>query len=280
VSPSSFSLQGPHSTENPPILTYPRPETESYILHLASLLSSDQPPHKSLSILDLCTGTGCIPLLLLHSLLNAPTTRDIPISLHGIDISPTAIALARANLHHNTTTHPNLPTPSPSHNHSLTFSQHDIFSPTLIPHTTPFLPPHNHHHPLDLLISNPPYISPHAFNTTTARAVRNHEPKLALVPPPPGTHYQKTHPADVFYARLLDLVGHFKPRRVLMEVGSLAQAVRVVQLAEGSEYGRVEIWRDEPSAGDRGEREVVAGRKVVVRGEGRGRAVYLERVGG
>ncbi|KAL2144281.1 hypothetical protein VTI28DRAFT_9269 [Corynascus sepedonium] len=61
----------------------PRPETEAYTLYLASILSHSQPPTHSLSILDLCTGTGCIPLLLLHSLLTYPSTRDIPIHIHG-----------------------------------------------------------------------------------------------------------------------------------------------------------------------------------------------------
>lgn len=289
--------------EGPSILTDPRPETESYILHLATILSSDQRPPKSLSILDLCTGTGCIPLLLLHSLLNSPTTHHIPISLHGVDISPAAIALARANQHHNTTTHANIPPPSASHPYNLTFSEHDIFSPTLIPSLSPLLASQSSspNPQLDLLISNPPYISQHDFHHTTARSVRNHEPKLALVPPFPPPPIPTTdtnttttlapqpnpnpnpHPADTFYHHLLTLLPPFRPKRLLMEVGSLAQAMRVVQLASEPEYGlrelgygTVEIWRDEPAAGDKGEREFVAGREVVVRGVGRGRAVYLE----
>jgi hypothetical protein len=100
----------------------------------------------------------------------------------------------------------------------------------------------------------------------------------------------------VFYARILEIAGIFKPKRVLMEVGGWEQALRVVQLVlsngtakrgnggdgnqegDGSGYKVVEVWRDEPSAGDKGERVVFAGREVVVRGEGRGRAVYLSRV--
>ena len=39
----------------------PRPETEAYTLHIAALLAQDQPAPASLTILDLCTGTGCIP---------------------------------------------------------------------------------------------------------------------------------------------------------------------------------------------------------------------------
>ncbi|KAF6241405.1 hypothetical protein HO173_000115 [Letharia columbiana] len=78
----------------------PRPETENITTHLASLLlSPPSRPQHPLRILDLCTGTGCIPLLL-HSLL-AP---HIPsLHLHGVDVSPAALNLAAKNLSHNIT---------------------------------------------------------------------------------------------------------------------------------------------------------------------------------
>lgn len=66
-----------------------------------------------------------------------------------------------------------------------------------------------------------------------------------------------------------------------MEVGGWEQAVRVVGMVfegGGGGVGRyeVEVWRDEPAVvGGEGERVEVAGREVVVRGVGRGRAVYL-----
>ncbi|EEH41332.2 hypothetical protein PAAG_03618 [Paracoccidioides lutzii Pb01] len=82
----------------------PRPETESYTTRTANLLlskfkfkseSDKHPP--TLRILDLCTGTGCIPLLL-HSLL-APAFPQLQIC--GVDISARALELARENLEHN-----------------------------------------------------------------------------------------------------------------------------------------------------------------------------------
>ncbi|EEH50129.1 uncharacterized protein PADG_06208 [Paracoccidioides brasiliensis Pb18] len=82
----------------------PRPETESYTTRTANLLlskfkfkseSQEHPP--ALRILDLCTGTGCIPLLL-HSLL-APAFPQLQIC--GVDISARALELARENLEHN-----------------------------------------------------------------------------------------------------------------------------------------------------------------------------------
>ncbi|KAK3297050.1 S-adenosyl-L-methionine-dependent methyltransferase [Chaetomium fimeti] len=266
-----------------PGVLIPRPETEAYTLHLATLLSQSHPPPPSLTIVDLCTGTGCIPLLLLHS-IQAALPRTTAITIHGVDISPRAIALARANHAHNPPPSPFLP------HHTLTFHQYDIFSPTHDPNS----PPDKPHPTVDLLVCNPPYISPRDFARATARAVRNHEPRRALVPAPPQQQQQQQRadryaawcrrPEDVFYARLLEIAAYARPRRVLMEVGGWEQAVRVVGLVFGKQgeggFGvggyEVEVWRDEPAAGDRGERVEVAGREVVVRGVGRGRAVYLK----
>lgn len=76
----------------PPILI-PRPETEEWAIHLASLLhpTPSTPPGRRLRILDLCTGTGCIPLLLCAS-LPAGT-----VQARGVDILPEAVELAREN---------------------------------------------------------------------------------------------------------------------------------------------------------------------------------------
>lgn len=286
-----------------------------------------------LSVLDLCTGTGCIPLLLLHSLLHSLPS-PIPIHIHGVDVSPHAVNLARQNHAHNVSLN-HLPRASSSSPYTLTFSQLDIFSPSLIPHLESHLlaqfpkdqQPAQNQPKLDLLISNPPYISRKEFARSTARAVRNYEPRLALVPPhfpllapspfpspSPSTTTTPTtsnpdlsntpqqryncRPEDVFYARLLEIAHTLQPKRVLMEVGGWEQAVRVVGLVAAQDpgaYETVEIWRDEPAysssssslsssssaatgAHNRGTEEVdVAGRVVRVRGEGKGRAVYLVR---
>ncbi|KAK3901490.1 S-adenosyl-L-methionine-dependent methyltransferase, partial [Staphylotrichum tortipilum] len=244
---------GPLEIRCKPGVLIPRPETEAYTLHLATLLPRTTPT-TPLTILDLCTGTGCIPLLLLH-------THPGPLTLHALDISPSSISLARLNhrLH-----------PSPSPSSTLTFHLADIFSPS--PCSFP-LPPNGE---VDLLTSNPPYISPHHYSHTTARSVRNHEPRLALVPPEHihtadlARGGQRCRQDDVFYARLLDLAETTRAKRVFFEVGGVQQARRVVEMvlerAEGEGekgYGTVEIWRDEPGAGERGERVVVGGREVV-----------------
>lgn len=145
----------------------------------------------------------------------------------------------------------------------------------------------------DVLICNPPYISPWGFTHQTERSVRKYEPKLAQVPMvatyPPGKHEQ---PEDVFYARLLDLGVEKGARVMLFEVGDLAQAWRVVRMALDHHRERkskqektvvVEIWRDWPDAAPL-ENEatsgvVKAGREsieVKIRGSGHGRSVFIQ----
>ncbi|KAK3359762.1 S-adenosyl-L-methionine-dependent methyltransferase [Lasiosphaeria hispida] len=245
-----------------PGVLIPRHETEAYTTELAQILVRHQPSSSTpLSILDLCTGTGCIALGLL-SLLPSP------VHIHGIDISPTAISLANTNLHHNTRL--GLLPPQPS---SIHFTPADIFSPFLLPFLT--------QPTWDLLISNPPYISRGAFARETARAVRNYEPRLALVPDRDGeTAVLGCASEDVFYARLLQLAGILAPRRVFFEVAGIEQAARVVDMVRGDArlsgfYPQVEIWRDSPH--EEYEMQRVRNYEVPFRGSGGARGVYLCR---
>ena len=77
----------------------PRPETEDWTIRLASLLE-DRFPVKDggerttvLRMLDLCTGTGCIPILLSHLRRQAG---GITVA-YGVDISTDAVSLAWEN---------------------------------------------------------------------------------------------------------------------------------------------------------------------------------------
>ncbi|KAL8965244.1 MAG: hypothetical protein Q9197_006602, partial [Variospora fuerteventurae] len=173
----------------------PRPETEAWASHLAALIlnpsfsfphGGDQP---SLRILDLCTGTGCIALLL-HSLLHR-THHSLQIL--GIDISPRAVALAHCNLHHNTAKN----RLHRSAREQVRFEEADVFNSGKIWDTK-----------WDIVVANPPYISPDDFNRTTARSVRNWEPKLALVPGSSSDagvmgEADKEQAGDAFYPRVM-----------------------------------------------------------------------------
>jgi methylase of polypeptide subunit release factors len=99
----------------------------------------------------------------------------------------------------------------------------------------------------DVLISNPPYISPSAYWKTTTRSVRGFEPKLALVPAS-KTRLDDTQQGDMFYPRLLDIARDVKAKIVLLEIGGLEQAVRVAQFARSlNTFEGIEIWRDSPN---------------------------------
>jgi release factor glutamine methyltransferase len=68
----------------------PRPDSETVVeAALAALDAAEVPRDRSLAILDLGTGTGCLLLALLREL---PAARGL-----GVDISPAACAVARAN---------------------------------------------------------------------------------------------------------------------------------------------------------------------------------------
>jgi release factor glutamine methyltransferase len=69
----------------------PRPETEEWALRLAALLHPHVAARPQTRILDLCTGTGCVPLLLCAEW--TPHT----VAALGVDMSSDALTLAREN---------------------------------------------------------------------------------------------------------------------------------------------------------------------------------------
>ncbi|EQL32310.1 hypothetical protein BDFG_05538 [Blastomyces dermatitidis ATCC 26199] len=222
----------------------PRPETEAYTTRVANLLLSKFAPAKrkhkhehehehdrfkhlpNLRILDLCTGTGCIPLLL-HSLLSPVFPK---LQIRGVDISPRALRLARDNLKHNI----KLGRLDERAREEVSFVRGDVLSELgagdnlhlasnavwrggKLAHfttaaggnfssssssssnisTPTSTSPETDTNTITILLSNPPYISPAQFtNGTTTRSVRKFEPKLALVPPPRAIihhHHQRHH---------------------------------------------------------------------------------------
>jgi methylase of polypeptide subunit release factors len=225
---------------------------------------------KKLRILDLCTGTGCIALLL-HALL---VSHFNPIQVMGIDISPIALKLARRNLEHNI----RLDVLDSCARMDVRFCRADVLrrnsngnattstsgtnvSGSAIPTVEELLlsklatqsdpePESNGDTPtlpkIDLLISNPPYISTTDFhNGTTARSVRLFEPRLALVPPTdttttrPSTSTigQGDKPEDIFYRRILELSLDVRASITVLECGDRMQAERVVEMVRGMSLG-------------------------------------------
>ena len=125
----------------PPLLI-PRPETEYLCSWLIEAITKNLP----LTILDICTGTGCIGLSLAKAL---PTSM-----IYLADISPIACATAQENALNNNLT-------------NVTILQSDLFTN---------LPPELR---FDLIVSNPPYITEEEW-TSLAPEIRLWEDPQAL----------------------------------------------------------------------------------------------------
>ena len=129
-----------------PAVLIPRPETEILVEAVIHRLPADRPLH----IADVGTGSGAIAVALATHLPLAHFT--------AIDLSPAALAVARAN--------------AGTHDvaRRITFLRGDLLT-ALPPATNAF----------DAIVSNPPYV-PRSDQPTLHRQVREFEPHLALFP--------------------------------------------------------------------------------------------------
>jgi len=121
----------------------PRQETEQ----LVQLICDEQKQNESLNVLDIGTGSGCIPIAL---------KREFELwNIYACDISEEALGLAKEN--------------ATSNGVEVEFFTHDLFSPKLSGKNEKF----------DLIISNPPYVLENEEQTLDLE-VKNYEPHLAL----------------------------------------------------------------------------------------------------
>jgi len=134
----------------------------------------------------------------------------------------------------------------------------------------------------DILISNPPYISPSGYWRTTTRSVRGFEPKLALVPPLPTKACTDAEQGDLFYPNILNIAQGIEAKILLLEVADFDQALRVGRMAKRLEiFDGIEIWRDEPDQGsDSAETHGEKDCEFPVSGSGNGRSVLCWRGAG
>ncbi|KAK6428809.1 hypothetical protein LTR95_015044 [Oleoguttula sp. CCFEE 5521] len=282
-----------------PGVLIPRQETAASVTRLATLLRKAWRKHgapEQLSVLDLCTGSGCIPLLLHHELSSTRLRDDDPdhqqalpeLRIVGVDISSKALELARFNAKSYSTT-----SPSVSKSGTLLITSQDIrflqANVLSTPITNSIATASPLHEALqnssisakfDILISNPPYISSMSFLRTTSASVRRYEPKLALVPRPSKGDEAIEHDGDAFYKHLLQHAEDVEAKIVLFEVADLDQAERVAGLtvARGLWEG-VEIWRDDPTPAEDDQPQVITFDQQDVRiiGSGHGRSVFAWR---
>jgi len=121
----------------------PRLETEQ----LVEIIVDAHAPEEPLSVLDIGTGSGCIPIALK---MECPQW-----AVRGIDISEGALEVARSNADDNEV--------------DITFDHGDILSPDSIDVDTP----------LDIIVSNPPYVKPDEKDLLEPQ-VKEYEPAEAL----------------------------------------------------------------------------------------------------
>lgn len=156
----------------PPTLI-PRPETEHWLAHLAHILKGSlnhTPGDQPFTILDIGTGTGCIPLVLAHSLRHSSN----PVHAIGVDQSTAAARLARENV-------ARCGTDVPGRIHVL---QGDLFTPDFVGRMKQAgrasRSEGDKFQGFNLVVSNPPYI-PRRDYEGLAASVKEWEDRRALV---------------------------------------------------------------------------------------------------
>jgi release factor glutamine methyltransferase len=138
----------------------PRPETE-HVVEVALAIVRERLMNPAARIVDVGAGTGCIALVLASELPAA--------EIFATDISDEALALARAN------------TASLGLSSRVRFLKSDLLEVFFTSHESPV----TSHASFDLIVSNPPYVSPEEA-AHLPREVREHEPSAALFSPDEG----------------------------------------------------------------------------------------------
>ena len=131
-----------------PCVLIPRPETEELVRVVLSWAAREKRLTESLRILDIGTGSGCIPITLFHEIGNA--------EVYATDISNAALSVALKN--------------AELLNANITFIEHNILKEEL--------PVRD----LDIIVSNPPYVTEREKGIMKSNVVK-FEPHLALFVP-------------------------------------------------------------------------------------------------
>ncbi|KAK4688395.1 hypothetical protein P7C73_g1712, partial [Tremellales sp. Uapishka_1] len=225
----------------------PRPETAHLTTLLAQRILHANPTsdYDPLHILDLCTGSIPIPLLLSHHLDRY--TRKILC----VDSSPQAIALSLENL-----------ALYPAYYEKIRFRNIDLFSPRAVASLHPGRGRKYH-----LITCNPPYISLEDYERLPASVKRYEDPRALLGDPddsPLAGKLGYDGKGLAFYRRIASMlpdllqeetimqtIGWGGIPRVMFEIGeNQADDVKAILLAASGKdkertIKRVEVWKDQ-----------------------------------
>lgn len=160
------------------------------------------------SILDMCTGSGCLLLSLMHYKNGCMGT--------GVDISEGAVAVAEKNLK-------TLEEAGMLNGGTARILCGDMFAP---------LDPGDKY---DCIISNPPYIRTEVYETLMPE-VHDHEPRTALDAGSDGL---------MFYRKIAKAAPGFLSRegRLFLEIG-YDQADEVSEILKGSGFTGIDVYKD------------------------------------
>jgi release factor glutamine methyltransferase len=191
----------------PPILI-PRPETEEWC---AQLIESYKPfIHEQISMLDLCTGSGCIALGLAHAFKRASVT--------AIDISSHALELTQKNAQLNNIS-------------NITCIQSDMYE--AIPARNQF----------DSIVSNPPYISRENWMKLDD-SVRSWEDERALVANNDGLQLIEIIIMNAYnYLKKDSIIAHAGLPQLAIEIG-YDQGDAVLKIMHNAGFKDAVIWKD------------------------------------
>jgi release factor glutamine methyltransferase len=182
----------------------PRPETE---LIIETALGIAEKKDKQLTIIDLCTGSGCIAVSLAKELTAA--------RVFATDKSAKALDVARENARKHGVAD------------RIRFLEGDLFEP---------LDELDIQEKVDAIVSNPPYVPSGDLNALQAE-VRDYEPSLALIAGPDGTeiHQRILHKGPRF----------LKPHGALIMEMGIGQAGALVRMIEETNaFNKPHILKD------------------------------------
>jgi release factor glutamine methyltransferase len=182
----------------------PRQETEEWVTNLVALLKKNIPSNVSFSVLDACTGSGCIGLVIAAAFPNATVV--------GIDISPEAIMLAEKNKQRFGVS-------------NISFMQCRIED---------FLAKTNK--TFDLIISNPPYLSKEEWPKACVECPSlKWESPVALIGGEDGLVFYRAILSQAQRVLTNRLESYRDVPRIVFEIG-YAQGQDVLQLAQRNEF--------------------------------------------
>ncbi|MCL9769204.1 peptide chain release factor N(5)-glutamine methyltransferase [Flavobacterium sp. HXWNR69] len=190
----------------------PRPETEELVEFILKETSNFQLPASSLNILDIGTGTGCIPISLKTNLPEA--------NVSAIDVSEKALEVAKRNAQSNKV--------------EVNFIQANILevedlSKLPLPNAQNLLP-------LDIIVSNPPYVR-NLEKEEIKKNVLDYEPHLAL--------FVEDTDALLFYRKIAQLaLKNLAPNGLLFFEINQYLGKETVELLQNLGFNTIELKKD------------------------------------